>query len=79
MPTDPGGPDASSVDHGHRWTCPICATSRMVRRGEHATDPETALRTHVFVAHGDGHGRAWSFPDDLEASALADHVERDAE
>lgn len=62
------------AENGYRWECPYCGETRsntMSTRGDNAF---RALRTHVYLSDGDGHGDGASYPDGLSTEELGRHV-----
>lgn len=61
----------------YRWTCPICAQSRLVlAEGEEPQEMVlNALESHIRSVVGDGHGDENSFPDDFDSSMLSSCIE----
>lgn len=60
---------------GFRWRCPACGASRvntMSRRGRNAL---RALKTHVYLTDGNGHGENASYPDAFPEEDLPAFVE----
>lgn len=60
--------DGPSADSGFRWTCPICATSRLYafERESGETIATRSLRAHVQASEGHGHGERNVFPEDWD-------------
>lgn len=69
-----GGADGVS----HRWTCPICGTTRANPSGEEADHRNaiTALRSHVLASSDGAHGPSSAYPAGFDPSTLADRVVR---
>lgn len=59
------------------WACPICdASATRLAAAERAESVAlNALRSHVRVSTGDGHGPRHAYPTDLDPDALDAYVE----
>ena len=68
-------PASTDLDRGHRWECPVCDLSRVNRLSDEGRNAVRALRAHVYLADGDGHGESGSFPDGLGEDELDEYVE----
>lgn len=66
------GPD--SRNRGHRWECPVCDLSRVNRLSEEGRNALRALRTHVYLADGNGHGETGTFPRGIAEEELEEFV-----
>lgn len=60
---------------GYRWECPICSKSRVNRLSEQGRNALRALKTHLYLTDGSGHGETGSFPEDVSEDELRRYVE----
>lgn len=60
-----------------RWVCPICGASamRLAPGGRAESVALNALRSHVRVSTGNGHGPSHAYPADVDPDALDAGVE----
>lgn len=56
-------PRPASKD-GYLWECPICGLVRKNTMSEEGRNALRALKTHVYLTGGDGHGDAGTYPDE---------------
>lgn len=69
-----GGRARRSPDSGYRWECPICEKSRVNLLSMQGRNALRALKTHVYLSDGDGHGDVGSYPDGIPEERLRLHV-----
>ena len=73
---DPGEEDTPVDGVVYRWECPLCAASNVGFVGH--TDPHCsaigALRSHIRVTGGDGHGPKNGVPPCVTTETLREHV-----
>lgn len=53
----------SPPEEGYRWECPICGLERENTMSEEGHNALRALKTHVYLTEGNGHGDAEAYPD----------------
>lgn len=69
-----GGQPRRPSKEGYRWECPVCETSRVNRLSERGRNALRALKAHVYLTEGGGHGEHGSYPEEIPEDALARFV-----
>jgi hypothetical protein len=75
--SDESGSSRGRDESTYRWICPICRATNIGVAGR-KNAPQSAvdaLRSHIRTSDGDGHGRKYELPGDIERESLFAYVE----
>lgn len=59
-----GGHTRPASEEGYRWECPYCDMEQVNTMSEEGQNALRALKSHILLTDGDGHGGVGSYPDE---------------